>query len=180
MFKILLLGFLILSLNAGDKMKSIYDFTVKNIHGKTQSLSQYKGKVLLIVNVASECGFTKQYKGLEALYQNYKSQGFEILAFPCNQFGGQEPGSSEEIQKFCSSKFSVTFPLFEKIDVNGDNEAPLYLFLKEEAHGFFGTKSIKWNFTKFLVDKNGKVLERYGSSNKPSEISKDIEKLVKD
>lgn len=159
--------------------KHFYDFEAKNIKGKTISMSQYKGKVLLIVNVASECGFTPQYEGLEKLYETYKEQGFEILAFPCNQFGDQEPGSSEEIQKFCSTKFSVTFPLFQKIEVNGDNTHPLYVFLKSEATGFLGSESIKWNFTKFLIDKKGNVIERYGSITKPATIAKDIEKLLK-
>jgi glutathione peroxidase len=168
------------TLHAGEPMqKHFYDFEAKNIKGKTISMSQYKGKVLLIVNVASECGFTPQYEGLEKLYETYKEQGFEILAFPCNQFGDQEPGSSEEIQKFCSTKFSVTFPLFQKIEVNGDNTHPLYVFLKSEATGFLGSESIKWNFTKFLIDKKGNVIERYGSITKPATIAKDIEKLLK-
>jgi len=172
------MGLLTLSLQAGAPMKHFYDFTVQDTHGKTQSLSQYKGKVVLVVNVASECGFTKQYKGLETLYKNYKAKGFEILAFPCNQFGGQEPGSAEEIQNFCSRNFGVTFPLFAKIDVNGDKADPLYVFLKKEASGFLGSQSIKWNFTKFLINKEGKVMERYGSSTKPAEIAKEIEKLL--
>jgi len=159
--------------------KQFYDFEAKNIKGKTISMSQYKGKVVLVVNVASECGFTPQYEGLEKLYETYKEQGFEILAFPCNQFGEQEPGSGEEIQKFCSTKFSVTFPLFKKIEVNGDNTHPLYVFLKSEATGFLGSESIKWNFTKFLIDKKGNVIERYGSITKPATIAKDIEKLLK-
>ena len=141
-------------------------------------MSKYKGKVLLIVNVASECGFTPQYKGLEKLYQTYKNEGFEILAFPCNQFGNQEPGNPEQIQKFCSETYQTTFPLFEKIDVNGINAHPLYVFLKKEAPGVLGTKSIKWNFTKFLIDRNGTVLKRYGSSTKPKEISEDIVKAL--
>jgi len=176
----LLLGLLLtFTLHAGEKMKHFYDFEATNIKGKTVSMATYKDKVILVVNVASECGFTPQYEGLEKLYQTYHKEGLEILGFPCNQFGGQEPGSSEEIQKFCSSKFSVTFPLFEKIDVNGDNTHPLYAFLKSEQSGLLGTESIKWNFTKFLVDKNGKVVERYGSSTKPKEIVEDIEKLLK-
>jgi len=167
------------TLNAGDTMqKHFYDYEAKNIQGETISTSQYKDKVLLIVNVASECGFTSQYKGLEELYQTYKSKGFEILAFPCNQFGGQEPGTQKEIQNFCTLNFSVTFALFEKIDVNGDTAHPLYVFLKKEATGILGTESIKWNFTKFLVDKEGNVIERYGSATKPSEIRKDVEKLL--
>ena len=178
--KILLILFMSLMLSAGEPMQQhFYDFEAKDIRGKTVSMSQYKGKVILVVNVASECGFTPQYEGLEKLYETYKEQGFEILAFPCNQFGEQEPGSAEEIQKFCSSKFSVTFPLFEKIDVNGDNTHPLYVFLKKEATGFLGSESIKWNFTKFLIDKEGKVVDRYGSATKPAKIAKDIEKLLK-
>jgi len=180
MFKLLFILLITYTLNAGAPVqKQFYDFEAKNIKGKTISMSQYKGKVLLIVNVASECGFTPQYEGLEKLYETYKKQGFEILAFPCNQFGGQEPGSSEEIQKFCSTKFSVTFPLFEKIEVNGDNTHPLYVFLKSEATGFLGSESIKWNFTKFLIDKNGNIIDRYGSATKPEKIAKDIEALLK-
>jgi len=181
-FYSLLLSFILhtLTLNAGDTMqKHFYDFKAKNIQGENISMSAYKDKVLLIVNVASKCGFTPQYEGLEKLYQSYKTQGFEVLAFPCNQFGEQEPGSSEEIQNFCKVNFAVTFPLFEKIEVNGDHTHPLYAFLKKEAPGILGTQSIKWNFTKFLVDKKGKVVERYGSSTTPKEIAKDIEILLK-
>ncbi len=178
--KILLILFMSLMLNAGETMQPhFYDFEAKDIRGKMVSMSQYKGKVILVVNVASECGFTPQYEGLEKLYETYKEQGFVILAFPCNQFGEQEPGSAEEIQKFCSSKFSVTFPLFEKIDVNGEHTHPLYVFLKKEATGFLGSESIKWNFTKFLIDKDGTVIDRYGSTTKPASIAKDIEKLLK-
>jgi len=180
MFKLLLILMTTYTLNAGAPMqKHFYDFEAKNIKGETISMSQYKDKVVLVVNVASECGFTPQYEGLEKLYKTYKAQGFEILAFPCNQFGEQEPGSAKEIQKFCSSKFSVTFPLFEKINVNGDNTHPLYVFLKSEATGFLGSESIKWNFTKFLIDRKGKVLDRYGSATKPEKITGDIEKLLK-
>ncbi|WP_309498119.1 glutathione peroxidase [Sulfurovum sp.] len=160
-------------------MKHFYNFKANTITGEEISMSQYKGKVLLVVNVASECGFTPQYEGLETLYQTYKKEGFEILAFPCNQFGGQEPGTSEQIQNFCNVKFNTTFPLFEKIDVNGDTAHPLYVFLKNEAPGFLGSQSIKWNFTKFLLDNNGAVIARYGSSTKPKEISKEIEKELK-
>jgi len=170
-----------LTLQAGEPMKKhFYDYEATNIKGKTVSMSMYKDKVVLVVNVASECGFTPQYEGLEKLYQAYHKQGLEIVGFPCNQFGGQEPGTAEEIQTFCSSKFSVTFPLFEKIDVNGDNTHPLYVFLKEQATGFLGSESIKWNFTKFLINKEGKVIDRYGSATKPKKIAKDIEKLLKD
>ena len=179
MFKFLFILLTTYTLNAGIPMqKHFYDFEAKNIQGKTISMSQYKDKVVLVVNVASECGFTPQYEGLEKLYKTYHDQGFEILSFPCNQFAGQEPGSSEEIQKFCQTKFSVTFPLFEKIEVNGDHTHPLYIFLKSEATGFLGTKSIKWNFTKFLIDKKGNVIERYSSITKPKEIAKDIEILL--
>ncbi len=176
MYKTVLTLLLTLTLNAGDQMKHFYDFTANTITGEEVSMSKYKGKVLLIVNVASECGFTPQYEGLETLYQTYNKDGFEILAFPCNQFGGQEPGTPEQIQNFCSVNFKTTFPLFEKIDVNGDNTHPLYVFLKKEAPGFLGTQGIKWNFTKFLIDKKGTVIARYASSTKPKEISKDIAK----
>jgi glutathione peroxidase len=175
-----LLGLLlILSLNAGDTMKQFYDFNVATITRNEQSMSIYKDKVLLIVNVASECGFTPQYEGLEKLYKTYHDQGFEVLAFPCNQFGGQEPGSEKQILNFCRTKFDVTFPLFAKIDVNGKDTHPLYAYLKKKAPGVLGTESIKWNFTKFLIDREGNVITRYGSSTKPEEIAKDIEKLLK-
>lgn len=160
------------------KMNSVYDFIVRDIDGKEVSLSNYKGKVLLVVNVASYCGYTKQYSGLESIYRKYKSKGFEILAFPCNQFGNQEPGTNEEIKQFCSSKYDITFPLFDKIDVNGDGTHPLYIYLKNEKPGVLGTKDIKWNFTKFLIGKDGKVVERYGSNKTPEEIAPDIEKLL--
>jgi len=175
MFKLLLILMTTYTLNAGAPMqKHFYDFEAKNIKGETISMSQYKGKVVLVVNVASECGFTPQYEGLEKLYKTYKAQGFEILAFPCNQFGEQEPGTGEEIQKFCQTKFSVTFPLFQKIDVNGNHTHPLYIFLKSKAPGFLKTESIKWNFTKFLIDKKGNVAKRYGSLTIPKEIERDI------
>lgn len=158
--------------------KSVYDFKVVTIDGAEKSLADYKGKTLLIVNVASKCGYTKQYAGLEKLYEKYKDRGFEILAFPCNQFGGQEPGTHEEIKEFCSLNFGVKFPMFEKINVNGDSTHPLYVYLKEQAPGAAGTKAIKWNFTKFLVDKNGKVLERYASATTPEELDPIIEKQL--
>ena len=148
MHKILIAILLTLTLNAGDTMKTFYNFNVKNIAGKTISLSDYKNKVVLVVNVASKCGYTPQYEGLEKLYKSYKAQGFEILGFPCNQFKNQEPGTEKEIQNFCKVNFGVTFPLFSKIDVNGDNTDPLYVYLKKQAPGFLGTESIKWNFTK--------------------------------
>lgn len=176
--KILLAFLLIHSLNAGDTMNHFYDFNVRTITGEEQSMSIYKDKVLLIVNVASECGYTPQYKGLEKLYKTYHDQGFEVLAFPCNQFGGQEPGTEKQIQNFCKVNFGVTFPLFAKIDVNGEYTHPLYVYLKKKAPGILGTESIKWNFTKFLIDREGNVITRYGSSRKPEEIAKDIEKLL--
>jgi glutathione peroxidase len=159
--------------------KDIYDFNATSITGEKVSMSIYKDKVILIVNVASECGFTPQYEGLEKLYKTYHAQGFEILGFPSNQFGEQEPGSAEEIQNFCKLNFGVTFPLFEKIEVNGDNTHPLYVFLKSEATGFLGSESIKWNFTKFLIDKQGQVIDRYGSATKPKKIANDNRKLLK-
>lgn len=163
-------------LTAGDNM-SIYDFKVTNIKGEEVLLEKYKGKVLLIVNVASKCAFTPQYEGLETLYQKYKNKDFMILGFPSNQFSNQEPGSNKEIQEFCSLTYGVDFDMFAKIDVNGKNTAPLYKYLKKEASGIFGTESIKWNFTKFLISKDGKVIERYGSTTKPQEIQEDIIKL---
>jgi glutathione peroxidase len=158
---------------------SIYDFKVKNINGEEVSLKDYKDKVLLIVNTASECGFTPQYAGLENLYKKYKDN-FEVLAFPCNQFGGQEPGDESKIKDFCDLRFNITFPLFSKVEVNGDNTHPLYDFLKKEAPGVMGSKKIKWNFTKFLVDKNGKVLKRYASTTKPESLEDEINKLIND
>lgn len=179
MYKILLPILLTLTLNAGDTMKNFYDFNAKTITGEEVSMSAYKGKVILVVNVASKCGFTPQYEGLEKLYQDYQSQGLEILGFPCNQFGKQEPGTPAEIQNFCKVNFGVTFPLFEKIDVNGEHTHPLYVYLKKQAPGFLSTEAIKWNFTKFLIDRKGNVITRYGSSTKPEELKKDIEKLLK-
>ena len=158
--------------------ETLYDFNAITIQGKKISLSNYKGKTLLIVNVASKCGFTNQYEGLEKLYKTYKKENFEILAFPSNQFNEQEPGSEKEIQEFCEINYGVTFPLFAKTIVNGKNTHPLYKYLKREAKGFLGTESIKWNFTKFLVDKNGKVISRYGSIIKPKELDKEIKKLL--
>jgi len=178
MYKILLPVLLTLTLNAGETMKNFYDFSAKNIKGEEVSMSAYEGKVVLVVNVASKCGFTPQYEGLETLYKTYHIQGLEILGFPSNQFGKQEPGSPEEIQNFCKVNFGVTFPLFEKIDVNGDHTHPLYVHLKKKAPGFLGTESIKWNFTKFLINREGKVIERYGYSTKPREIVEDIEKSL--
>jgi glutathione peroxidase len=157
---------------------SVYEYQARSINGKEVSLSDFKGKVLLIVNVASQCGFTPQYKGLEAIYQKLKAQGFEILGFPCNQFGGQEPGTEEQIQKFCDLNFGVTFPLFSKIDVNGDGTHPLYGYLKKALPGIVGTEAIKWNFTKFLVDRQGNPRKRYASTDTPEAIAGEIEKLL--
>ncbi|CAO3675380.1 unnamed protein product [Umbelopsis vinacea] len=159
--------------------KSLYDLSVKNIKGQEWNLKELEGKVTLVVNVASKCGFTPQYKGLESLYQKYKDQGFTIVGCPCNQFGSQEPGSHDEIQSFCSRTYDVSFPLTEKLDVNGSNEHELYGFLKSAQPGIFGIQMIKWNFEKFLVDKNGKVAHRYSSMTKPEDISKDVEELLK-
>lgn len=159
-------------------MAAIYDFSVKDIHGKEQKLDRYRNKVVLVVNVASKCGFTPQYKGLEALYEKMHSRGLEVLGFPCNQFGAQEPGSEQEIEQFCELNYGVTFPLFGKIDVNGDDTAPLYQYLKKARPGLLGTEAIKWNFTKFLVDRKGNVVERYGSNVEPAAIAGDIEKLL--
>ncbi|XP_044471943.1 phospholipid hydroperoxide glutathione peroxidase 1, chloroplastic-like [Mangifera indica] len=158
--------------------KTLHDFTVKDIDGKEVPLNKFKGKVLLIVNVASRCGLTTaNYSELSHLYEKYKTQGFEILAFPCNQFGGQEPGSNPEIKQFACTRFKAEFPIFDKVDVNGPNTAPVYQFLKSSAGGFLGDL-IKWNFEKFLVDKNGKVVERYPPTTSPFQIEKDIQKLL--
>jgi len=156
----------------------MYDLEVMDIDGKPYALNHFKGKVLLIVNVASKCGFTSQYAGLEALYRRYKDQGLVVMGFPCDQFGHQEPGNEAEIKDFCSLTYDVTFPLFAKIEVNGDNAAPLYRYLKKEGKGILGTEAIKWNFTKFLVDRQGNVIKRYASIDKPEDLAKDIEKLL--
>jgi glutathione peroxidase len=156
---------------------SIYNFNVKTIDGKEESLSDYKGKVLLIVNVASNCGFTPQYKGLQELYSKYKDKGFEILGFPCNQFGHQEPGTNEEIKNFCSTNYGVTFPIFDKIEVNGDSASPLYKYLKSAKPGFLN-ENIKWNFTKFLIDRQGNVVDRFASQTTPESIEGVIVKLI--
>lgn len=157
---------------------TVYEFTVKTIKGEHKSLQEYEGKVLLIVNVASKCGFTPQYKGLQALYEEYKEQGLEILGFPCNQFLGQEPGNSEEIASFCEMNYGVTFPMFEKVEVNGDGAHPLYKYLCEEAPGMLGLKAVKWNFTKFLVDQKGNVLERFSPQTAPEEIAPKLVELL--
>ncbi|HJV53074.1 MAG TPA: glutathione peroxidase [Noviherbaspirillum sp.] len=159
-------------------MTSVYDFQARSLDGKPIDLKQYRGKVLLIVNTASNCGFTPQYKGLEEVYQQFKDKGVEVLGFPCNQFGAQEPGTAEEIGAFCERNFGVTFPLFEKIDVNGDDAHPLYKHLKSAAPGLLGSEMIKWNFTKFLVKKDGTVYKRYAPQTAPKELMRDIEKLL--
>lgn len=158
-------------------MSSVYDFTVLDVFKKEVSLADYKGKVLLIVNTATGCGFTPQYKGLQELYEKYNANGLEILDFPCNQFGHQAPGTEEEIVTFCQSRYGVTFKQFAKIDVNGKNESPLYTYLKSQKKGLFGNK-IKWNFTKFLVDREGNVVERFGSTATPEQIESRIKELL--
>lgn len=157
--------------------ESIYDFTVRDAEGNDVSLSQYKGDVLLIVNTATGCGFTPQYEGLETLYEKYHDQGFEVLDFPCNQFGHQAPGTNEEIVQFCTLNYNTTFKTFAKIDVNGKDETPLYKFLKSQKKGFLGSK-IKWNFEKFLVDRNGHVVDRFASTTTPSAIDEKIRHLL--
>lgn len=159
-------------------MTQIYDFDIRAIDGANQRLGDYAGKALLIVNVASRCGFTPQYEGLEALYRKYRDKGLVVLGFPCNQFGHQEPGDEAEIKSFCSTNYDVTFPLFAKIDVNGDDAHPLFRHLKQKALGALGTEAIKWNFTKFLVDRQGNVVKRYGSVDTPASIETDIEALL--
>ncbi|MEB3123896.1 MAG: glutathione peroxidase [Snowella sp.] len=157
---------------------SIYDFSATSIEGNPVELSNYKDKVLLIVNTASQCGFTPQYQGLQALYQKYSDRGLVVLGFPCNQFGQQEPGSTSEIQSFCETRFGVSFPLFEKVDVNGINAHPLFKYLTKAVPGILGTEGIKWNFTKFLVDRKGNVVKRYPSMTKPEDLEKEIEALL--
>ncbi|WP_420227109.1 glutathione peroxidase [Pigmentiphaga litoralis] len=155
-------------------MTSAYDFSANDLDGVTRSLDAYRGKVLLIVNVASKCGFTPQYAGLEALYRDYRAQGLEVLGFPCDQFGHQEPGDSEAIRSFCTLTYDVHFPVFAKIDVNGDKAHPLFQWLKSSKPGLLGTEGIKWNFTKFLVGRDGQVLQRYAPTDKPQAIEPDI------
>lgn len=159
-------------------MTSVHDFTATAADGSDINLGDYAGKVLLIVNTASKCGFTPQYEGLEQLRDSYAERGFEVLAFPCNQFGAQEPGSEAEIVEFCTTRFNATFPIFAKVDVNGAGTHPLYAHLKDAAPGLMGTKRIKWNFTKFLVNRDGEVVARYGSQTKPEAIAADIEALL--
>jgi glutathione peroxidase len=157
---------------------NVFDFQANALDGKPVDLAQYRGKVLLIVNTASKCGFTPQYQGLETVYRELHGRGLEVLGFPCNQFGSQEPGSEEEIGAFCEKNYGVSFPMFAKVDVNGDAAHPLWKHLKGEAPGVLGTEGIKWNFTKFLIGKDGKVAKRYAPTTKPEEIAGDIEKLL--
>lgn len=159
-------------------MSTIYEYSAILNNGQEVSLEQYQGKVLLIVNTASACGFTPQYEGLQKLYDEYKDQGFEILAFPCNQFNNQEKGDDEEIKQFCDLNFNISFPLFKKIEVNGDNAHPLYQYLKSEAPGLLGSKTIKWNFTKFLVGKDGKVITRFATATKPDALEDPIKEAL--
>jgi glutathione peroxidase len=176
----LLLGLVLLMASTTFAASNIYDFTLPNIDGKPMPLSEFKGKVVLMVNVASQCGYTPQYTALEAIYEKYKAQGFVIVGFPANNFGAQEPGSNEEIKTFCSRKYSVTFPLYSKVSVKGDDQTPLYQYLtKDTPAGING--DIKWNFTKFLVDRNGSVVQRFESKVKPDspEVTSAVEKLLK-
>lgn len=155
---------------------AFYDFKPADMKGQPYDFSQLKGKVVLVVNVASKCGFTPQYEGLEELYEKYKDQGLVVLGFPCNQFGGQEPGSSEEIQNFCTTNYGIKFPILGKIDVNGDNASPVYEWLKQEKVGMLGMKRIKWNYEKFLIDREGKVVERWASTTKPASLVPAVER----
>ena len=161
-----------------ESAKTIYGFSAVLLDGRPVSLDKFRGRVLLIVNTASKCGFTPQYAGLEELYRTYRERGFEVLGFPCNQFGGQEPGPEAEIGAFCETHYGVSFPLFAKIDVNGPHAHPLYRFLKESKPGIFGTEKIKWNFTKFLIDRNGSVARRFGPATKPKTLAVTIEGLL--
>jgi len=164
-----------------DISDSVYAFSAETLDGRTASLADFKDKVLLIVNTASQCGFTPQYAGLETLYRTHKQSGLEVLGFPCNQFGAQEPGTAEDIGAFCERNYGVSFPMFAKIDVNGEKAHPLYRFLKKQKPGLLGPLgggAIKWNFTKFLVDRNGKVVDRFASTTKPESLTKQIEKLL--
>jgi glutathione peroxidase len=161
-----------------QRMTTVYDYNAKTLAGDEISLSNFRGQVLLIVNTASKCGFTPQYEGLEKLYEKLHDKGLTILGFPCNQFGSQEPGTESEIGAFCQKNYGVSFPMFAKIDVNGDDAHPLYKYLKKEEKGVLGTQAIKWNFTKFLIDKDGNPVERYGSTTKPEDIEGDILKLL--
>jgi glutathione peroxidase len=158
--------------------QTLYDFSAQRLNGDEQNFDAYRGKVLLIVNTASQCGFTPQYTGLEELYRSFMERDFVVLGFPCNQFGEQEPGDAQAISEFCQTRFAVTFPLFAKIDVNGENAHPLYAWLKHEAAGILGTEAIKWNFTKFLVDREGKVVHRYAPATRPEELVEAVEALL--
>jgi glutathione peroxidase len=159
-------------------MTSLYDFSAKDIDGRERSLQEFAGQAVLVVNVASKCGFTPQYEGLEALWRKHRDRGFAVLGFPCDQFGHQEPGDEAEIKQFCSLNYDVTFPLFAKIDVNGTRTHPLYLWLKGEQAGVFGTEGIKWNFTKFLVDRAGKVVKRFAPSDTPEKVEKHLDNVL--
>lgn len=159
-------------------MAGMYDFSARDIDGNTRSLADWRGKVLLIVNTASKCGFTPQYEGLEKLYRKYRDRGLVVLGFPCDQFGHQEPGDENEIKQFCSLQYDVSFPMFAKVEVNGEGAHPLFAYLKKEAPGVLGTEAIKWNFTKFLVDRDGKVVRRYAPTDTPERIEKDIVALL--
>lgn len=159
-------------------MSTIYQFQAQRLTGELQSLADYQGQVLLIVNTASKCGFTPQFEGLEKIYQQYQAQGFSVLGFPCNQFGGQDPASNAEIGEFCQLNYGVTFPMFAKIEVNGANAHPLFDYLKNHAKGLLGSEMIKWNFTKFLVGRDGQVIKRYAPTTKPEEITQDIENTL--
>ena len=158
--------------------ESIFNFSCKDVDGNEKNLSELQGKVTLVVNTASKCGFTPQYKGLEDLYQKYKDQGLEVLGFPCNQFGNQEPGSNNEIEEFCTLNYRVTFPMFSKVDVNGDSADPLFKFLTSNKKGLLGSSKIKWNFTKFLIDKDGNPVKRFAPTTTPEQISEDIEEIL--
>ncbi|WII70663.1 glutathione peroxidase [Bdellovibrio sp. 22V] len=158
--------------------KTLHSFAVKSADGSSVPLENFKDQVVLVVNVASKCGFTPQYKGLEELYEKYKGKGFTVLGFPCNQFGAQEPGNNQEIQQFCELNYGVKFPVMAKVDVNGDNADPLFQWLKESAPGILGTEMIKWNFTKFLVGKDGKVIKRYAPQEEPRDIAEDVQKAL--
>ena len=159
-------------------MTTIYDFQAELLEGEQKNLADYQGKVLLVVNTASQCGLTPQFEGLEKLYQDYQQQGLVILGFPCNQFANQDPSSNEEIGSFCQRNYGVSFPMFAKVDVNGSNAHPIYKYLTSEAKGILGSESIKWNFTKFLINQKGEVIKRYSPTTKPEKISKDIQKLL--
>ena len=161
-------------------MTSIYSFSAQTLRGDDIALSRYQGQVVLVVNVASQCGFTPQYQGLEALYRDYRDRGFTVLGFPCDQFGHQEPGSAEEIASFCDSQYQISFPMFDKVAVNGPQAHPLFAWLKDEKAGILGTRNIKWNFTKFLLGRRGQVLKRYGSTIKPDALRRDIERALEE